>query len=345
MITHWSASLRRTTRQLKRPWGRWSVILLYHRIADLGADPWSLAVTPRHFAEHLEILSRDYHPVELQRIGSKQRSDAPPHGAVSVTFDDGYADLLYNARPLLDRYGIPATVFVPAGMIGSTHEFWWDELERLLLQPGTLPSALQLNIQGQTCAWALDAAASYSPANADHYRHWKAWELAPTARHALYYSLWNMLQRLPNDQRQSVLDELRVWSGAGVSGRPTHRTLSLEELRALSAGNLIEIGAHTMTHPVLATLPIAEQRSEIQQSRAQLEAIVGRPVSSFAYPYGKLHDYTEETVTVLREGGFTHACLNVVGVVRRATDRYALPRIFVPDCDGATFARLLADWL
>jgi peptidoglycan/xylan/chitin deacetylase (PgdA/CDA1 family) len=344
MITHWSARLQQTTRRLRRRWGRRSIILLYHRIADLSADPWSLAVTPSHFAEHLEVLNRKYHTVALQQIVSMQRSDRSPHRSVSVTFDDGYADLLHNARPLLDRYGIPATVFVPAGMIGSKQEFWWDELERLLLQPGVLPGELRLNIQEQAYVWSLDESALYSQDSAEQYRYWKAWQPAPTARHALYYSLWKQLQRLPSDQRQTVLNELRVWSGAGAVGRPTHRTLSYEELRALSAGGLVDIGAHTVTHPVLAALSMADQRTEIQQSKVQLEEIVGQPVTTFAYPYGKLHDYTKETVSLLRQAGFTCACLNVDGVVRRAADPYALPRIFVPDCDGETFARLLSEW-
>ena len=64
--------------------------------------------------------------------------DVPSAGVV-VTFDDGYADNFHNAKPLLERYEIPATVFVTTGYLQDQREFWWDELERILLQPGTLP--------------------------------------------------------------------------------------------------------------------------------------------------------------------------------------------------------------
>jgi peptidoglycan/xylan/chitin deacetylase (PgdA/CDA1 family) len=81
---------------------------------------------------------------------------------VVVTFDDGYADNLHHAKPLLERYGIPATVFVTSDYIGQEHEFWGDKLERLLLQPGALPQTLQLQVNGTAYQWSLGEAAYFS---------------------------------------------------------------------------------------------------------------------------------------------------------------------------------------
>ena len=63
-----------------------------------------------------------------------------------ITFDDGYADVLHHAKPLLERHSVPATVFVATGAIGQRREFWWDELGGLFLQPGTLPEELELTV-------------------------------------------------------------------------------------------------------------------------------------------------------------------------------------------------------
>src|SRR5215467_4451596 len=100
------------------------LILMYHRIAELQSDPWGLAVSPRHFAEHLEVLRRHGQPRPLaQTVKALQRQGLPGGRPLVVTFDDGYADNLYNAAPLLDRYDVPATVFLTTGYIDGAREF------------------------------------------------------------------------------------------------------------------------------------------------------------------------------------------------------------------------------
>ncbi len=81
---------------------------------------------------------------------------------IAVTFDDGYANNLHAAKPLLERFTVPATVFVAVGALEDPREFWWDELDGLLLQPGTLPDALQLHVNGRCLAWKLGDAAHYT---------------------------------------------------------------------------------------------------------------------------------------------------------------------------------------
>src|SRR5262245_40538012 len=121
-----------------------ALILMYHRVADVPADPWGLCVTPQHFAEHMQVLGSCSRPVRLQELTDALATDTVADRTVVVTLDDGYADNLYNARPLLFEHGIPATVFITTGNIGSSHEFWWDELEYLTLHPGILPEKLEL---------------------------------------------------------------------------------------------------------------------------------------------------------------------------------------------------------
>ena len=147
---------------------------------------------------------------------------------------------------------------------------------------------------------------------------------------------------MPEDDRHSVLEELRRWANIGASGRPAHRTLSLEEVRNLAQGRPIEVGAHTVTHPALSTLPVAKQWDEIMGSKSQLEEILGRPVHTFAYPYGKKSDYSADTMNLVRKAGFLCACANVAGLIERSTGLYALPRVHVPNLDQKRFAEWIS---
>jgi peptidoglycan/xylan/chitin deacetylase (PgdA/CDA1 family) len=314
---------------------------MYHRVAEVDSDPWSLCVTPKHFAEHLEVLRTYGKPIQLQQLTKKLIGRQSIDRSIVVTFDDGYADNLYNAKPLLEKYDIPATVFVTTGGIGQRYEFWWDELDRLLLQPTTLPDLLQLTIKGKTYQWELGKATYYSEADAQRDRHWRMesdMRKDPTPRHALYRALYQQLQFLSASEQEDLLHEVRVWVNCEPVGRSTHRTLSNEELLALEAGRLIEIGAHTVTHPFLSNLPIHRQRDEIQQSKDTLEARLGHAVTSFSYPNG---NYAPETTSIVQEAGFTCACCSVAGRVQFRNNCFLLPRIVVEDWDGETFAKWL----
>jgi len=338
---------RRTARRIKSRFTPGVLILLYHRVAELPSDPYLLTVTPQHFAEHLEILRQQgCRLMHLQELIQALQGENLPHRGVVITFDDGCVDNLYNAKPLLERYDIPATVFVTSGQVGQEREFWWDELDRLLLQPGTLPKTLHLNINGSTYEWELGNDAHYSEDDQKRDRSWHLYQQDdPTQRHRLFRSLHQWLNSLPIKERWPVLDALAAWAGAELRGRSTHRIFSVDEVVDLAEGGLVEVGAHTVTHPVLSSLSVSAQQDEIRQSKAHLEKILDRPVATFAYPHGSRSDYTEETVKVAQAAGFTCACSNFAGMIWSDSDRFQLPRVLVYDWDKATFAQQLKKWL
>jgi len=338
MLRHAGARLARRTAPK-------AIVLLYHRVADLRPDPWSLCVAPSHFAEHLDVLRQCSNPLRLQELVQALDTGRLSPRAVVVTFDDGYADNLHHAKPALERHDIPATVFITTGNIGQAREFWWDELERLLLQPGILPGELRLCIDGVVHQWNLAEATHYSDEDVHRDRDWIAWgETHPTARHQIYYALWEKLHPLPEDRRRDVLAEIADWSHAAPNSRLTHRSLDRAGVIDLARGGLVEVGAHTVTHPTLSALSAAAQRDEISASKALLEQVVDQPIVSFSYPFGRRTDYSDETVSIVRQAGFTAACSNFAGVVGHSTDRFQIPRVNVPDCDGDMFARQLASW-
>jgi peptidoglycan/xylan/chitin deacetylase (PgdA/CDA1 family) len=315
---------------------------MYHRVTELPNDPHILAVTPAHFAEQMEVVRKHYIPIQLQELVEALRDGDVPDRGVVVTFDDGYADNLYEARSWLERYEIPATVFVTAGYVGSRREFWWDELDRLLLQPGTLPENIRLKFNGNSCEWDLGESSIYTRENFQLDRNWHLERKDdPTPRHALFRMLFKRLSTLSGGEKHKILDDLLSWSGAAPNARSSHKSLTEAEINGLKQSGLIDIGAHTMTHPVLCSLPVAEQRKEIRGSKEFLEAIINRPVMSFAYPHGA---YSRETHAVVRENGFSAACSSHTDPVCRGANLFSLPRILVRDWDGETFARSLRSW-
>jgi peptidoglycan/xylan/chitin deacetylase (PgdA/CDA1 family) len=320
-----------TARRVARRVRRWrqprALILLYHRVYDVPIDPFSLAVTPEHFQEHLDVLGAMTRPIRLGELVRGMRDGTLPDRSVAVTFDDGYADNLTVARSLLHQRRVPATVFIATGQLDGHREFWWDELERLVLELGTL-SGFAVRINEKTFQWDLGETDARSP----------------STRQQIYCALHGEIRPLPAAEREAVLTELRTQAGTSATVRPTHRTLRPEEIGDLVDGGLMEVGAHTESHPVLAALSPCAQAQEIRRSKASLENILGREVSSFTYPYGGRQDYTATTVAAVRDAGFDYACSARAGLVSPGMDRYQLARRVVTDCNGDAFARRLEEW-
>ena len=329
-----------------RAWlSRSVVVLMYHRIAEVTRDPWELAVAPGHFAEHLEVARRYGQLLTVREVTRMLAAGRVPHRGIVVTLDDGYADNLLQARPLLERHGVPATVFIAAACLGRHEGFWWDQLERFVLEPVDVPQRLCLEVGGRVHEHDLATDSRYpAPAQETHAR-WRAVADTPTTeRHRLFLLLYRLLRPLGDLERQRVLGHLAAWSGMPRSGASNARPLTHSEVRALAADDLVEIGAHALTHPQLSACARDVQWAEIRGSRQTLEETIGREVVSFAYPYGSVSDYTRETVSLVANAGFSGACVTVPGAVRPTTDCFELPRFHVTDCDGDEFARRLAAW-
>jgi peptidoglycan/xylan/chitin deacetylase (PgdA/CDA1 family) len=313
-----------------------AVVLLYHRIAEEENDPWDLCVSPKHFAEHLEVLRKADCPVRpLSALcGGKKGSSK-----VAITFDDGYADNLYAAKPILEKYDAFATYFLATGYIGAGEEFWWDELDRLL-EPKRLPQCLELETNNGIRRWELPENSERDVA--EPRLHWRAWQSPPTRRHQIYYELYRWLFPQDVTSRSRYLELLRAWAGWDRTPRPSRRVMTWQEVNELTKGGQMKVGAHTVHHISLADVPVAVQREEIAASKQALEEHTGSLISVFSYPYGSRSNYTSETIGVVNELGLRRAYCNYVGRITARTDPYQMPRLFVGNWDGDEFARRLS---
>lgn len=323
--------------RLKRLTTARSIILMYHRISEPGIDPWGLAVRPGHFAEQLAVLKKHTQPVCLRELVPARQAGKCPDKAVVITFDDGYADNLYQAKPLLDQHRVPATVFVATGYTEKRQPFWWDELADLCFRPKKLPETLLLTINGKKEQLDLDETVFGNPNDQIRAR-----EGQPGTRLYFYHSLWETLQKLTVKERENALNQIAAWSGYRPDSRPEIRPMTPAELIELASGSRIEIGAHTVNHAALTAHPAKIRTAEIAKSKAYLEKLLGHPVLSFSYPFG-LHD--RKTASLVRKTGFICACTTEEATVWKGTGRFRLPRFTVPDWDGATFEKKLLSWL
>ncbi len=321
-------------------------MLLYHRVAELSVDPQRLAVPPSLFAEQLAVIRQHGVPMTLDALVRGAEEGTLPAGAVAVTFDDGYADNLEAAVPLLARHGVPATVFAAPGAADADREFWWDELEKVLLLPGSLPPQFSVRIGTERRPIVLGRAAEYSRRDYEGHLRWTVdLKEAPTARHHAYRDLSARLRTLTAADRARALADLFAVSGASTIARGTHRPLSPAGIASLARQENIAVGSHTVSHPALGFLHQAEQRREIAGGRARLESLTGRPVTAFAYPFGGTSDISPAVLRIARDAGMTLACTTRPGCVHAGSDRHALPRVIVRNWPLPEFRRHWQTWM
>jgi peptidoglycan/xylan/chitin deacetylase (PgdA/CDA1 family) len=335
-----SHRLHRAVGRFRRRFAPGALILMYHRVTELEADPWRMVVSPRHFAEHLQVIRSLGSPMALTTLVADLGRRTMRDRSIVITMDDGYLDNLTMARPLLAEADVPATAFITTSMVDGAWEFWWDELEQLLLLPDVLRDRLELSVDRVSRCWELGGASRYTPEQRRADAGLRPWSVESSPRMSFFYDVYLFLHRLSHETRRDALSSLAGWTGVQPVVRKTHLTMSSEQLRELADGSLVDIGAHTVTHPYLSYLRPEVQATEVSTSRWHLQELLERPVESFAYPHG---DHAPGTVAEVRRT-FRCACTTVGESVLPGCDPFLLPRVEVEDWDGETFARRLRSW-
>jgi peptidoglycan/xylan/chitin deacetylase (PgdA/CDA1 family) len=311
------------------------LILMYHRVAAPRVDPWELAVPPDVFAAQLDVLRTTRVPLPMSRFVARARRGALPARAVAVTFDDGYADTLREARPRLAAAGVPATLFLATAFVGQALEYWWDEIARVILERNE-PLDAVVTIDRDVVRLALPSAADAAGESAG----WRASEPPRTARERLYFDIWQRLRLLRAPELDASMRSLRAVLGPS-DPRAGDLPMDAGEVGRLARDPLFEIGGHTASHPVLPALTPAERRRDIRDGKAACERLIGRSALGFAYPHGA---NDADSRAAVAECGFDWACTTRAGWVPNVVrEPFALPRLAVGNWDAATFARVLED--
>ncbi|WP_031494842.1 polysaccharide deacetylase family protein [Bryobacter aggregatus] len=285
------------------------LIPCYHGVVSearpTAREGYEITVSCDEFAQHLEWLGRHYRFVDL--AGALYWIENPSGGKppVLISFDDGYRNNLTLAAPILRRYGAPAIFFLSTHYIGGNRLLWPLEMDvRLEQSPGL---AIPVGEQQRRI-----------PAE-------------PRSRAALAFELRQIYKKLPNAERLAALERFRAATHFDPSqiDHELHDFLSWDEARQLAALGF-EIGSHTCEHPILSRLDEDELRQELQNSKDKLEAELGRPVTSLAYPNGGAADYSPQVVEMAKSCGYRTAFAVDEAFQKPKTARpYALSRIIV----------------
>jgi peptidoglycan/xylan/chitin deacetylase (PgdA/CDA1 family) len=286
-------------------------ILMYHRFFQ-----------PSQFEAQCAHLRKHYHPVSLTQAAECLREGkAVPDRLVVVTVDDGYRDFLENAFPVLNRYEIPATVFLTTDLPDCNGWLWVDQVVYCVLRARVREIALNICKPER---WMLDT---------------------EERRGQAAVSIKEAMKRIPNDDRLEWLEKLPRLLDVALPARPpeSHAPLQWEDVRTLAAQG-VEFGAHTRTHPILSRLSTIEQvEMEIGGSKRRIEQEAGIEVRHFCYPNGTREDFTQQTVEVVKASGFVTAVTGIRSVNRAGANPFELSRIAVDPHNGEfSFARAIA---
>ena len=277
-------------------------ILIFHRVLPQADPLFPGEMHAARFDRLMGILARGFNVLTLGQALALRAEDRLPPRALVITFDDGYADNADVALPILQRHGLRATFFVSSGFLDGGR--MWND---------TVIEAVRASAAGALPAGLFGLAAL--PLG------------TPDDRRKAIEALLGKLKYLTLGEREASLRQLLA--AFGNPHLPHGLMMRSNQVLQLHAAGM-EIGGHTVHHPILRVLPDTEARAEIAEGRERLQAVIDAPVSVFAYPNGRPgQDYDARHVAMVRQLGFSGAVSTSPGAALGTDDAFELPR-FTP---------------
>ena len=292
-------------------------ILIFHRVLPASDPLFPELPSAADFEARMRWVAAWFNVLPLGRAIDMLYAGTIPSRALAITFDDGYADNEELAAPILKRLGMTATFFVSTGFLGQGC-MWNDQVIEAIR--GSDSEEIDLRALGLT-SYPLTSIAE---------------------RRRAVSSVLTGIKHLEPGLRQSLTDAIVAATGGKPSPAPMMQPQQVRSLRALG----MDVGAHTVTHPILSRLNPAAALDEMCRSKRDLEQILGEPVGLFAYPNGvPEQDYAVEHATMARECGFSAAVTTAWGAASMRSDRFQLPRFSPWDRTRLRYgARLLGNF-
>lgn len=297
-LSPWTAAFLSRFATLIAGGGDSLLVLVFHRVLP-SRDPL-LSEDPdvTDFAAQMDVVRATCSVLPLAEAVDRLYTRSLPPNAACITFDDGYTNNLTCAAPVLKEKGLPATVFVTTGFLDGGR-MWNDTVIESVRRAG---AELDLTSIGLGRFELPDVMAR---------------------RHASQI-LRRKLKYLDHEERSRKTTRIAEIVGGNL---PEGLMLTESQVKQL-VGRGIDVGAHTVSHPILTSMDDATAYREIQTSKATLEAVIGATVRLFAYPNGQpQRDYARRHVEMVRKAGFSAAVSHAWGACHPGSDRFQLPRM------------------
>jgi peptidoglycan/xylan/chitin deacetylase (PgdA/CDA1 family) len=283
-----------------------AAILMYHSVMENPMCQENLLGGIGHsrdaFREQMQLLERHYLPVSLDHVKNFVLGQGElPNRAVAVTFDDGYADNYEIAAPILNEVGVPATFYITVDCVAHGKLPW----------PARLRFAFHSSRKG-----------SWSDASG------KAWPLHDRGeRERAYLFSCDECCKLTGESQEKYVANIELDLGARVPSQSGALMMNYEQVRGIARQGH-SVGSHTMTHPNLAHVSLAEARLELTESKRHLEQQLKLTVQHFSYPCPALPpNWTEATAEESRRAGYETAVTTNSGIVRKGDDPLCWKRV------------------
>ena len=319
-----------------------AIILMYHSISEPDIDPWELSVSPSNFEQQLQILQNSFKVSSVSDIALSLQKGRLKNKTVALTFDDGYRNNFQIAAPLLEKYNVPATFFI-TNKLGEEKMYWWDSLANLILRTSVLPADFEITIREKTINYSIGEESVLNEYLEQLHRKWVATDPPPTKRSELFYKLWELMQPLPPDEIEQILQLVKNWTGTTQTVLfPDTSLVKEEELKKMANHRLIDIGIHTVNHIALGYHSAQVQETEIFQNKNLLEQIINRQITTIAYPYG---EYNDTTLNIVKNTGLRAGVTVEYNVVNNYANPFKLGRFQVKNWNAMQFEEKLLKWM
>ncbi|MGQ7945236.1 polysaccharide deacetylase family protein [Flavobacterium sp. WC2509] len=289
--------------------GRPVLVLMYHRINDeVGEQLTGLTVSPENFEKQLLYFKKHFQILRLEENWTSLKKTG-----VVITFDDGYADNIINALPLLEKYQIPATIFITTLNINTKNEFWWD---RLVFDYSNCQESFYLPDQSD----------KISKSNSS------------------YKYITGYVHKMRNEDKEKWFLEFEKINKISFYPREEYRSLADSELKLLSEHPLITLGIHTHNHYSLGALSYDVQKQEISFSIEKLKEFTTKIIKYLALPNGSYNTYTLKITEELNLEGFLLANDYYSNIKNKHSKK--INRILMPNIEGEKLVKCLKkfDW-
>ncbi len=283
------------------------LIVGYHGVRLPQDPPHWLLLPLDQFRRQVDYLRRHYTVLPMDEALDALREGRLPERAAVITFDDGYLNNRTLAWPVLREAGLPCTIYLTTGLLGTDDLLWTTAVEMAARRT-------RIRVEDVTLAWPSDHPTPHHPASGN-------------------ISSWckDVLKSLPPQEREIVLDRLGLPVSDETAGRhPGFRMMTPADVQALAQDG-VTFGGHTVRHPTLSTLDDVTLREEIERSIGDVRRLTRSLTSTFVYPNGTWSDFDDRCTPILKALDIRGALTTVEGHNSPETDPYQLRRIVVGD--------------